>query len=118
MIEPLRKPLSRALEKSERKQAAKTLQRKVYGVVTARDKRRCRACGKEADPSALDMIRRGHHHHVRFRSAGGNDSTANLCLLDAACHADVHAHRMTITGNADSTLVISTEKGTWESPVP
>lgn len=114
-VEPIAKPTSRAAERKGQKAAAKTRQRKVYALVTIRDKRRCRACTDEADPSATDMTRHGHHHHIRFRSAGGQDTSENLALLCNACHADVHAHRLIVTGNASGVLTFEKDGQIWTS---
>ena len=104
---------SRADEKAEKRTAAKKQQRDVYAMVTKRDNRKCRACLNQADPSALDMLKRGHHHHVVFRSAGGRDESSNLMLACTRCHSAIHAHKLTVTGNADEQLTFSTEVATW-----
>lgn len=108
------KPRSRAEEKAEKRTAAKKQQRDVYRLVTERDKRKCRSCLNQADPNALDMLKRGHHHHVVFRSAGGQDTTGNLMLACARCHAEIHAHRLSVSGDADGVLTFSTEVATWQ----
>lgn len=115
MHQTFAKPTSRAEAKADRRNAAKRNQRMVYAIVTARDGRKCRACKRSVDPNATDMLRRAHHHHVVFRSAGGKDETGTLMLACARCHADIHAHRMTVIGNADGTLTFSTETHTWQS---
>lgn len=109
----LRNGKSRADERLEKRTAAKKQQRDVYRLVTDRDKRKCRACLNQADPSALDMLKRGHHHHIVFRSAGGTDESSNLCLLCARCHSAVHAHRLDIAGSADGRLTFTTETASW-----
>ena len=40
-----------------------------------------------------------HHHHVRFKSHGGQDTLDNLILLCPICHADIHAYRLAIIGD-------------------
>lgn len=110
---PIWKPTSRAAERKDRNAAKKREQLTVYRQVDERDKRRCRACGAQADPNALDMVRRGHHHHVQFRSMGGKDEVANLCLLCPICHADVHAHRLAVSGNANEKLTFEKDGKTW-----
>lgn len=104
---------SRADEKAEKRLAAQKAQRDVYRLVTARDKRKCRACLNQADPNALDMLKRGHHHHIQFRSAGGRDESSNLMLACARCHSAIHAHRLTVSGDADGPLTFSMEVATW-----
>ena len=102
------KPVPRVVERAEKRRLRQRMQRDVYWLVTARDGRKCRACAASADPAALDSLKRGHHHHVRFRSRGGDNSTVNLVLLCALCHSAVHVTReLTITGNADSTLTMA-----------
>ncbi len=78
----------------------------VCRVVNQRDQYRCVACGNGADPRAASELQRGHHHHVQFRSRGGQDVSSNLCLLCALCHADVHDRKLFISGNADTRLVV------------
>jgi hypothetical protein len=98
------KPRPRALEKAEQKQAADKHKREIYRRVDRRDGYKCRAYGIAVHPDAPDMLKRAHRHHIRFRSAGGQDTTANIVLLSAKAHAEVHAHILSVTGNADSTL--------------
>jgi hypothetical protein len=43
-----------------------------------------------------------HHHHVRYRSLGGDDTPDNLALVCARCHSDIHAARIRLTGDADA----------------
>jgi hypothetical protein len=87
--------------------AAVQHERAVYTAVNLRDKYHCRACGAPTDPTATGLLKRGHHHHIVYRSAGGETTTANTCLVCAKCHADEHAHRIAIEGNADVGLTIS-----------
>lgn len=47
---------------------------------------RCEWCGKS--------VGRMHHHHIRFRSAGGSDTLENLILLCENCHS-IYAHGTT-----------------------
>ncbi len=91
-----------------KKREAEANQREVYRLVTIRDKGRCRACGKACSPYAVSLLDKAHHHHIAFRSAGGEDSTANVCLLDSGCHDAVHVKRtLAIEGNADIALTFS-----------
>jgi 5-methylcytosine-specific restriction endonuclease McrA len=91
------KPKSRATEKRVRRVARLSQWDRVRRAVIFRDKGRCRACRKR---EGLQV------HHVRFRSAGGEDSTSNCALLCAECHADIHAYRLTLTGDANKTLKV------------
>lgn len=72
--------------------------RKVCALVDERDGKTCRVCRMWAMPV--------HHHHVRFRSQGGTDTTDNLCVVCSRCHADIHERRIRVTGNANATLKI------------
>jgi 5-methylcytosine-specific restriction endonuclease McrA len=64
--------------------------------VRARDRGRCRVCGGlGVDP-----------HHIIFRSLGGKDTTDNLCIVCFVCHEAIHAHRITVSGNANQRLKI------------
>lgn len=90
------KPSSHAEEKLKKQRAAAAYQQLIYRDVSIRDGRRCRCCKSR---KAL------HHHHLVPRSMGGRDSTMNVCLLCAVCHADRHAYRLHIHGtNADGVL--------------
>jgi 5-methylcytosine-specific restriction endonuclease McrA len=86
---------SRAVERRDKKRQKDAELKRVKRLVRARDKGRCRAC------HGRDQI---EVHHIKFRSAGGVHSTKNCACLCAICHADIHAYRLTLTGNADSTL--------------
>ncbi len=88
------KPQSRAADRKATKREAEKHRQMVYSLVRVRDKFRCRHC-KTATPEV---------HHIKFRSAGGEDSTENLALLCRACHAEVHAYRLAVEGNANMTL--------------
>lgn len=88
----LPKPPSRATGKRERLAAKRSHYRLVCVDVSRRDGYRCRSCKTPVMSGA------GHHHHVRFRSKGGNDTTSNLVLLCGECHAEIHAYRLAIVG--------------------
>jgi len=92
---------TRAYDKAIKARRRDTTRKQVYALVTRRDHGRCRVCGK---PST-------HHHHIRFRSAGGSDSSENLVSLCVWCHQKIHDHDLTVTGNADSTLTFEDAGG-------
>lgn len=92
------KPLPRVLEKRHKQREEEIFKRSVFAEVDARDGYRCRACGKPADPRATSALKRGHRHHLKFRSRGGQDTTANILLLCAICHARVHFRDLLIIG--------------------
>jgi hypothetical protein len=106
---------SRAGRKRARKAADDASWRKVCLAVNQRDKGRCRVCGRRCQADAPDMLRRGEHHHIVYRSAGGPDSTWNVLLTCLECHQDEHAHRMQIRGDADMGIEIwrKGEDGVW-----
>lgn len=77
-------------------------QRSVYAAVNARDEHRCRCCGRKTQL---------HHHHLVYRSKQGADSTENVLLLDAGCHALLHARQLWIFGkNADKRLTFEIDE--------
>lgn len=49
--------------------------------VLSRDGWRCRNC---------ETREHLHVHHIIFRSAGGDDTTANLITLCNSCHSGIH----------------------------
>ncbi len=73
--------------------------RVVCRAVDARDGSACRICG-------WGIWGNAHHHHIIMRSRGGTDTTDNLIRICAICHGDIHAHVLTVTGNADGHLQI------------
>jgi 5-methylcytosine-specific restriction endonuclease McrA len=70
---------------------------RVRQCVLVRDGYRCRVCRTR---EGVDV------HHVRFRSVGGEDSTANCAAICRVCHAECHAYRLVISGDANSKLKI------------
>lgn len=90
------KPRPRVLEKRDRQRDTEALERAVRAAVQTRDGHRCRCCGRR------DSL---HLHHLTYRSKGGGWSTANIVLLDAVCHALLHARQLWILGkDADKHL--------------
>lgn len=86
----LPKPESRARTKRESSKAKLKAWLAVRREVLERDGYRCRACASRQD---VDV------HHIKFRSAGGANSTRNCCAQCRICHQDVHAYRMYVLGN-------------------
>ena len=83
-------------DKRDVKREKDSLRRSVYAAVSARDEHQCRCCGRRENL---------HHHHLTFRSRGGGDCTSNILLLDAGCHAMLHARQLWILGkNADKRI--------------
>lgn len=120
-------PARRALQKWEMKsrvdvaveqEAADTKQwRAVCKVVDVRDNRQCRCCDRRSDPEAPGLLKRGHRHHIQYRSAGGPDESWNLVSLCFQCHDLVHVkHTLEVEGNADVALTFKRENpatGGW-----
>ncbi len=107
---------SRVEDAQDRKSAQEAQWRAVCRVVDARDKRTCRACGRKSNPDAVGLLKRGHRHHIVYRSAGGEDVSSNLVTLCAVCHDDEHVKRtLEIDGNADDALAFwrKDENGHW-----
>ena len=99
-----------------KKREAETLQREVYRAVDARDKGRCRACGKACSAYAVTMLEKAHHHHIVYRSAQGEQASSNVVTLCAQDHDAIHVKRtLAIDGNADIALTFSKrgEDGQW-----
>lgn len=82
------KPMSRRVSGNRALRAA------VRREVITRDEGRCRVC------RAL-VWDAGHAHEILYRSRGGDPHDArNIVLVCASCHAEEHAHRIRITGDA------------------
>jgi hypothetical protein len=86
----------------------------VCKQVDARDGYRCRVCGRRADPNAVGLVDRAHRHHIVYRSAGGEDDEANVITLCAECHAEQHAGRLDVKGNARTGVEVWRQRdGGW-----
>ena len=64
-------------------------------AVDARDHRICRCCGRKTNPDDVGL-KRGHRHHLIYRSAGGADTSANVVTLCFECHNDEHKSQLDI----------------------
>lgn len=71
--------------------------KRVCAEVNVRDRNCCRVCGVFMEIPA--------HHHIIFRSQGGEDTTDNLICICADCHDDIHARRIFVTGNGNDTFL-------------
>lgn len=87
-------PSAPRVKRDKAREKAKQWQR-VRQCVLVRDGRRCRVC-KTRD--GVDV------HHIRFRSVGGEDNTSNCAALCRCCHQEIHAYRLTLTGDANGKL--------------
>lgn len=89
--------------------------REACRLVTKREAGHCRITGVRCDPNALGMLRRGEHHHIIYRSAGGPDETWNLILVTLEMHNAIHAGKYRVEGNADECITVwrRDEEGGW-----
>jgi len=105
MIQPFTKSMqtggSRFLRKAKRLAEQKAREREVHQQVDTRDRLCCRVCGHYSSPMAVGVLERSHRHHLVYRSAGGETTTANLLTLCAKCHSGVHEATLRLEGNAD-----------------
>ena len=92
---------SASMEAIDEKRAIAKAWEIVKRFIAARDKYRCRLCGKACrygDP----IETRADPHHIIFASAGGPDESWNLLYLCRGCHDLVHViKRFYLSGNAD-----------------
>lgn len=93
---PTRRILDRVTNRHHHERAVHALRREVWD----RDHGRCRCCDLVVRQNTADPLRRGHVHHLVFRSLSkalrGLEGVLLLCGL---CHAKVHAHQIRISGN-------------------
>jgi 5-methylcytosine-specific restriction endonuclease McrA len=75
-------------DKRSRLKLGKVEYKKLCLEVMARDKWKCRCCGRRNNL---------HCHHVRFRSHGGDDIMENLLTLCDECHSKLHERWIEIT---------------------
>lgn len=95
---------SRVDDAREKKAAEDAAWRAVCKVVDARDGKQCRCCDKRSDPEATGLLKRGHRHHLLYRSAGGADVDSNLVTLCSGCHSDEHKNKLRVEGNPNVAL--------------
>lgn len=69
--------------------------RACWKAVDARDHRICRCCGRKTNPDDVGL-KRGHRHHIVYRSAGGQDVSSNVLTLCWECHNDEHHSQLDI----------------------
>jgi hypothetical protein len=90
--------------KLEKKAADEKAWRECCAVVDARDKGRCRYCGKRGKPESTSLLDRIHRHHLEKRSKGGEHLPGNVVSVCAACHELAERHRLDIRGDANGPL--------------
>jgi hypothetical protein len=96
MFKPTR--LDRMSAKRQARCDDDALERAVNRAVDARDKGRCRCCGRRGRLDATSVLDRLHRHHVIYRSRQGAESASNKVTLCALCHAAEHAKQLWIVG--------------------
>lgn len=110
IAERLRKPtkLDRIAAKRQRTRDEDAHERKVNAEVDARDKGRCRCCGRRGNPDALGRL---HRAHIIDASLGGPYTPENLCTLCSDCHAAEHAKQLHFVGtNANERIEFEVEE--------
>jgi 5-methylcytosine-specific restriction endonuclease McrA len=96
------KPTTRYQSKAEKAKTVAAQERETWAAVDARDGCCCRVCGTFCSPRAIGTLHAPHRHHLVYRSAGGNTTTANLATLCAKCHDAEHRHELRLSGDADA----------------
>ena len=108
------KPVSRARQKAARRASTTAQRRDVYRLVELRDGMKCRACGIRLLKTVELDLKRVEHHHIRGRGGKDSETTANILCLCLGCHQQRHVERsLSITGNADSTVVFERGERQW-----
>ena len=93
---------SRVARKLKARAAEATATRTCYAIVNERDAYRCRICQRAGNPHAISLLARLHHHHLIYRSRGGDHVPEAVILICALCHDLVHVQgTLRITGDAD-----------------
>lgn len=90
--------LDRIANKRDAKRKEDAHERAVNAIVDARDKGRCRCCGRRGNPDATTVLERLHRAHLIDASLGGPSEPWNLCTLCADCHAAEHAKQLHFVG--------------------
>jgi 5-methylcytosine-specific restriction endonuclease McrA len=78
-------------------------------AVLQRDGYQCRACGYRQTLSC---------HHLQYRSRGGADTSQNLCVLCAECHAAIHRSDLEVImeeNGADGKVWFTKHNNWWPS---
>lgn len=103
--------LDRVLARKREQLDEKALENRVNQLVDQRDKKTCRCCGRSGNPHSTTLLERIHRHHIRYRSAVGEESSANKVSLCAWCHAAEHAGQLDIIGeDANGLLAFEIEE--------
>jgi len=99
---PVPRGTTRAEDKAARERAAERQWLAVCKAVDTRDGPRCRVCRRRCSTTAIAMTDRAERHHIVSRAQGGADTSNNVLLLCARCHAARHTHCMLqLAGDAE-----------------
>ena len=82
----------------------------VCREVDIRDAFRCRVCLRFCRDTGA------HHHHIVFRSQGGEDTASNLIVVCAWCHDAIHQQRIRVTGTATDLRIECRPAQGWDAP--
>lgn len=93
------KPSSRYRAKQAKRAEEAKEYRDCCHVVDQRDGFACRVCKRAC--GGIGMLERAHHHHVNYRSLGGQHTTDNVIRICADCHAAIHDAKLRVEGDAD-----------------
>ena len=106
------KPEPRARTKARKRAATQRLRSQVMQDVGARDGSTCRIC--QCRTLEFDLSRQPHHHHIVYRSHGGEDTLDNIILICALCHDRVHrSGKLRVSGHASDLRVERLIDGVW-----
>jgi 5-methylcytosine-specific restriction endonuclease McrA len=94
------KPPPRWMAKAKKVAEDKKAERECYAQVDRRDSHCCRVCRKRV--GGIGMLAAVHHHHIVYRSKGGDHDTSNVVSLCVTCHGAVHNGEIRLTGDADA----------------
>jgi len=103
------KPRPLWMEKAEKRAAEAKAQRECYAAVDRRDGPACRVCG--ARVGGLGTLEARHHHHLVYRSKGGEHDASNVLSLCVKCHTALHAGEIRLSGDANARLAESGRLG-------
>ena len=97
---PCPKPSPRWIEKAQRKADEAKAIKDCYREVDRRDGSRCRICERRVCGVSMDTKR--IHHHLVYRSAGGDHLPANVLSICPRCDDLIHREgKLRVTGDAN-----------------
>jgi len=93
----------RVKEKLRKRAEEAQSMRQCYRIVDERDGKRCRVCRRPGYPNGTTLLDRLHHHHMVYRSRGGQHEPDSVILLCAICHAAIHIEgTLRVSGDANA----------------